>query len=374
VLPRFTLLGTYNSRDGTAVGVQTTLSGKNSFTFARATLDTENRLRWNVTQRLGVLEFTQQGNEIGLRSQLRYNLSGRRFSDTGHSLILGYEARNLEQAGKLATLGWRYRSPTRSADGNYLWEAQLGYGIGSQGSGVIASMQTAVIPGLLLRGRYEGASVTADQATYSLELVTSVNLQQGISPGDRQSDRFRTQGGLLIQPFFDRNNNGERDTGEDLYTENPDLLLLINNRPVKTFRPEVLADRVLVRLPPATYRLDLDPSGFPLDWQSPVDAYAVEVVAGSYTSVLLPLVQSYTVTGVVTNAEGNAVAGARVEAIQVDSGQRRFSVTNGAGVYYLEQLQQGTYTLQINGQAAQPGTITLDESSEPFQKLNLQRS
>ncbi|NES24574.1 MAG: carboxypeptidase regulatory-like domain-containing protein, partial [Symploca sp. SIO3E6] len=63
VSPNFSLLGSYNSRDSTAVGVQTTFSGRGFFTFARATLDTENRFRWNLTQRLGSLEFTQQGNE-----------------------------------------------------------------------------------------------------------------------------------------------------------------------------------------------------------------------------------------------------------------------------------------------------------------------
>ncbi|NES24970.1 MAG: carboxypeptidase regulatory-like domain-containing protein [Symploca sp. SIO3E6] len=230
------------------------------------------------------------------------------------------------------------------------------------------------MPGLLLRGRYEEVSVTTGQASYSIELLTSINLQQGIAPGERQSDRFRSRGGVLIQPFFDRNNNGKRDNGEDTYTENPELLLILNNQPFKSFRPEIQTNRILVRLPPATYRLDLDPSGFPLDWQATVDAYAIEVVAGSYTIVSVPLIPSYTLSGVVTDVAGNPIAGARVEAITSEATQRRFSVTNGAGVYYLERLPQGSFTLQINGEPAQPNTIFLDESSEPFQELNLQPS
>jgi hypothetical protein len=177
---------------------------------------------------------------------------------------------------------------------------------------------------------------------------------------------------LLIQPFFDRNNNGNLDSDETIYTENPDLLLILNNRPVNSFRPEVQGNRILLRLPPGTYRLDLDPSGFPVDWQALVDAYGIEVVAGSYTPVLVPLVVSYTLSGVVSDPSGKALAGARVEAIGSQSGQRQFSVTNGAGVYYLERLVQGTYTLQINGEPAQPDQITLDNSSKPFEELNLQ--
>jgi hypothetical protein len=121
------------------------------------------------------------------------------------------------------------------------------------------------------------------------------------------------------------------------------------------------------------YRLDLDPAGFPLDWQPSIDAMAVEVVAGSYTPILVPFIPSFTLSGVVTNSSGNAIAGARVEAVGSKGTLRRFSVTNGAGVYYMERLQPDTYTLLVNGEPAQPSTITANESSEPFLELNLLR-
>jgi Carboxypeptidase regulatory-like domain len=373
LFPSLTLVGTYNSLDGVAAGVQTSFSSNNFFTFGRVTLDDKNRWRWNINQHLGVLSFMQQGNEIGIVSELTYNLCHSSFLNNRNSLILSYETRNFNRHDDLAVLTWRYRSKDRASDSRYLWEAQLGYGFGSQGSGLVASLQTSVIPGLLVRGRYEEVSLTSDQPSYSLEIVSSLNLQQGIFAGDRQGDRFRSQGGLLIQPFFDRNNNGKRDTGELAYTQNSDLLLIVNNIPLKSFRPEVQANRILLRLQPGTYRLDLDPSGFPADWQSTIDSLAVEVVAGSYTPIQIPLRRSYTLSGVVTDATGKAIAGVRVEAIEVKSGQRRFSVTNSAGVYYLEQLQQGTYNLQINGQPAKQEKTMINESSEPFQALNLQQ-
>lgn len=369
--PKFTLLGIYDTHDGAAVGIQIATSGRNAFTFARATFDQKNRWRWNLVQRLGALEFTQIGNEISTSSELTYNLSGSRFLDTGHALVLDYETINLLHTERLLTLGWRYRSQARAADGNYLWETELGYGVGSQGSGVIANAQIAVIPGLLLRLRYQGASVISGDRSYSLELVSSANLQRGIFPGDRRSDYLRTLGGLLIQPFFDRNNNGQHDPGEEYYTQTVDTLLILNNQPLKLLQPQIYADRVVVRLPPGTYRLDLDPSGFPPDWQPLVDAMAVEVVPGSYTPILIPLIPAFTLSGVVTDSSGNAVAGARVEAVASKQGLRRFSVTNGAGVYYMERLQPDTYTLLVNDEPAQPSTITLDESSKRFGELNL---
>ncbi len=369
--PKFTLLGLYNNLDGVAAGMQISFSSRGGFTFARVTFDEQNRLRWNVIQRLGALELTGRGNEIGTLSQLKYNLSGDRFLDTGHALLLDYETLDLSSSDRLLTLGWRYRSSAQATDGNYLWETFLGYGVGSQTSGIVATAQSAIVPGLLLRLRYQGVSLNLGEESYSIELVGNANLQGGIFPGDRRSDYFRTLGGLLIQPFFDRNNNGKHDSGEDYYTQTADLLFILNNQPLKSSLPEVQANRVVVRLPPGTYRLDLDPAGFPLDWQPLVDAMAVDVVAGSYTRILVPLVPSFTLSGVVTDNSGNAVAGARVEAIASKGGLRRFSVTNGAGVYYMERLQPDTYTLLVNGKPAQPDTITLGESSKPFGELNL---
>lgn len=363
----FSLFASNDSRDATAGGIQFNFSGRNAFTFARASIDTENRFRWNLLQRLGKLELSQRGNEIGIMTEFTYNLSKSNLFDTGSSLLLSYETRSQNRSDNLLTLGWRYRSEQRAIDGNYLWEAQLGYGLGSQGAAPIATLSTTVLPGILLRARYQGISVTTDESTFSLDLVSSLGLQRGITAGDRRTDYFRTQGGLLIQPFFDKNNNGKRDRSELAYTDSE--LFTINNRSIKSFQPYISSDRIMIRLSPDTYRLQLDPAGFPPDWQVTPDALAVKVVAGSYTPISIPLTRSYTRSGVITDSQGNAVAGARVEAIQSNSIKNRFSVTNSAGVYYLEGLQQGEYQLQINGKST--GSLKLEGNSEPFKELNL---
>ncbi|RUT06031.1 hypothetical protein DSM106972_032370 [Dulcicalothrix desertica PCC 7102] len=373
VLSGLSLFASTDSRNATAGGVQVNFSGKNAFTFARVSVDTQNRWRWTWLQRLGQLELNQRGNEIGTLSELSFNLSrGSSFLNLGNSLLLGYETRSQNSNDNLLSLGWRYRSEQRATDGSYLWETQLGYGFGSQGSGLIASLSTAVLPGMLLRARYQGISVTSDEASFSLDLVSSLGLQRGITPEARRTDNFRTQGGMLIQAFFDKNNNGKHDTGEAFYTENSDTLLNINNRVIKSFQPTTQSDRLLVRLNPGTYRLDLDPAGFPEDWQVKTDAYAVDVIAGSYTPILLPLTRAYTISGVVTDTQGKALSGVRVEAVSADNKVRLFSVTNTAGVYYLERLQQGNYKLLVNDKTVGSKVITLDENSKSFAELNIQ--
>jgi Carboxypeptidase regulatory-like domain len=372
ILPNISLFTGFDSRTATFGGIQFNHSSGRYFGFGRASLDTENRFRWYLLQGFGAMLLQMQGNEIGSFSELSYNLSGRSAYSAGHSLLLGYDTRVTNQ-DDLLTMGWRYRSNQRAIDGNYLLEMNLGYAMGNRGNGLVGSIGTTVLPGVMLRGRYQGISLTSNESSFNLELVSSATLQGGLSAGDRRSQYFRTQGGLMVQAFFDKNNNGKLDSGEDVYTENTDLLVLLNNRSIKQWQPDTKRDRVNVRLKPGTYRLDIDPAGLPLDWQASTDATAVDVAAGSYTRVFIPLVRSYVVSGVITNAEGVPISGARVEAISPDTKSRKFSVTNGAGVYYLEGLQQGNYSLSINGKSVSSYIIKLDNLSQGLQEVNLKQ-
>ena len=45
-------------------------------------------------------------------------------------------------------------------------------------------------------------------------------------------DKLRTQGGLFVRPFKDKNNNGQLDKGEEIYSDDLELLVIINNKPV----------------------------------------------------------------------------------------------------------------------------------------------
>ncbi|MBD2094686.1 carboxypeptidase regulatory-like domain-containing protein [Trichocoleus sp. FACHB-591] len=227
VAPGLALLGSTDSRDATAAGVQFNFSGKNSYTFGRITFDTKSHLRWNLLQHLGQLELSSAGNEVGSQSSLTYFLTRDSNFTTGQSLVLGYDTFHQDSNENLLSLAWHYRSKQRSVDNTPLWDIQLGYGMGSQGSGPIASVGTTIFPGMLLRARYQGVSVTSDESKFGLELVSGLNFQRGIRPSDRHADYLRTQGGLLIQPFFDLNNNAKQDAGEDFYTD-PNLVILNN--------------------------------------------------------------------------------------------------------------------------------------------------
>ena len=81
----------------------------------------------------------------------------------------------------------------------------------------------------------------------------------------------------------------------------------------------------------------------------------------------------------VTNAQGKVLVGARVEAIALanleqnseKNPEKRISVTDEQGEFYLENLQQGRYQLQVNGQPAQPDTLVITETSPNQLTINL---
>lgn len=362
---------TGSSNQGTEVGTRLSFQSWGQGTNLRLALNADNNLRWRILQRLGPVEFNQFGNEVGITSELRYGLSGSPSLNTGHSIELNHEARTLNDANHLVTLGWEYQSPKRTARDEPRWETDLSYGVGSQGQGLRAGVETDLWGGLRLRGRYQQVSVSSDDDRYSLELLTRINLQRGISAAGDPPEELRTQGGFLVESFFDGNGNGRRDAGEAPFTEAQDLLL-VNNQPLRADRLEARGHRLFSLQSPDTYRVDLDPAGFPLDWQAKTTAYRVEVVPGSYTPIVIPLTPSYTISGVITDAAGEPINGARVEAVPADDSDLvRFSITNLAGVYFLEGLQQGSYEMRINGLSACPSELTFENASEPFQELNL---
>ncbi|MEM7555819.1 MAG: carboxypeptidase-like regulatory domain-containing protein [Cyanobacteria bacterium P01_A01_bin.84] len=370
--PKFSVFSSIDSQNPAKLGVQFIRTRPNSFTFARVNVNTANQWQWNLLQRLGQVELLSNGNSTDSQSELAYNFSNTRYSKTGHALVLGYQTRfSSGQNNDIFSLNWRYRSQKQTYIGSPLWETELGYGVGSKGSGLIASVTTSILPGLKLRAKYQGASLTSDDSTFRLEFTPSFDFNSGLRNHRSRHQSLRTQGGVRLRAFFDKNNNGKRDKGEKLYADNLKLLAVLNNKPLNRFRPGKTKNSISINLPPGKHRLNLDPAGFPFDWQAVNSAYAVEVVAGSYTQVEIPLVPAYTLSGVIKDQQGKAIAGATVEAIDSTTGKRYFSVTNSAGVYYLEHLSQGKYLIKINGKELPSNQISLSSDSENWQKINL---
>ena len=76
-------------------------------------------------------------------------------------------------------------------------------------------------------------------------------------------------------------------------------------------------------------------------------AIAVVLVCLSPTAGQAQLLYG-SLTGVVTDASGAAIAGAKVEALNVGTGVTRSATTDGSGGYHFSELQEGTYRVTIS--------------------------
>ncbi|WP_414552289.1 carboxypeptidase-like regulatory domain-containing protein [Anabaena sp. CCY 0017] len=360
-----------NSNNFINAGINFNRNFSNIFTFSSLKIDNKGQLDLSSNARWRKWNFSARSNVTNTALGLIYD--GSIFNLPGNeSLNLGYESTNSNNStNNLLTLKWKYQSPYRQSDRRSVWDFDLGYGIGSQGSGLLASVSTVAIPGLSLRLRYDGVSTTSDTASYRIELGSAANFSPNFSPADTRFERLRSEGGIFIQPFLDKNNNGIRDNNEEIYTQDIELLLLLNNKKFNPTFSNITKQGVLLKLAPGIYRIDLDPAGYPIDWKPAQVSTAIEVVAGSYTTFSIPFVASYTLAGTVKDSAGNPIAGAKVEAINPDKNSSVISITNSAGIFYLEQLPLGTYQLQINGQSAEPQTITINPDDQTLQELNL---
>lgn len=146
-------------------------SSLNSSTYALVNVDTNTGLSWSLDQSLGKLYLNHRGNYISTSSQLSY------LFNPYQSLNFNYETLNYSQNSNLLTAYWRYTSPSITRYGENLLQGELGYKIGSSGTGIYGTLGTNILPGILLQARYEGISLNSDQSSFSIQLVSSLGFQ-----------------------------------------------------------------------------------------------------------------------------------------------------------------------------------------------------
>jgi Carboxypeptidase regulatory-like domain len=360
VAPQFTATSKYDSQSGVAVGGDYNFAlAPNSSSNLQGTFDSKSFLRWSASHQQNNWQMRLQGNEISLNSEVSYKLPAP--VGTSQNLVANYQTSSSGFSTTLGQLTWKYQST--------ILQSELGYGLSKYGTGVNAGLGLTLSPGLQLLGRYQGVSAFTDRQNFSLELQSSLELQGGVRVANTRVEDLRTRGGIVIQPFFDRNGNGKQDPGEESYWH-PELLTL-DKQPLNPSRTNQLADRVEVKAEPGSYRLDLNPTHLPAHWRSAVDSLRVNVALGSYTNIPVPLVPIYTVTGIVSTAAGKPIPNAQVIATHVaGTVPPRMVTTKADGSYAIEDLALGSYQISVPGQINSP-IIAIVSTSPVLQQLNL---
>ncbi len=367
--PKFTATSRYDSLSGVAIGGNYNFSlAPSSNSNIQGTFDSNSFLRWSASHQQNDWQLGLQGNEISLNSEVSYRLPSA--TGTTQNLVANYQSTRATNPTNFGQLIWRYQSPTL--------QSELGYGWSGFGRGANAGIGLTLSPGLQLMGRYQGISAFTNQESFSLELQSTLDLQTGSQATTTRVEDLRTRGGIAIEIFFDRNQNGKQDPGEEKYWH-PELITL-DKKALNPSQTTQLANSVEVRAAPGSYRLDLNSGHIPPHWRSslnsvtakPLESLRVNVALGSYTSISIPLTPIYTVRGIVADPAGKPFSSMEVTAIDLANPTlKRSTVTKADGSYEFADLALGAYQISTAGQS-QPTTISIVSSSPVLQQLNLQ--
>ena len=375
--PGFAAVASYDSQTGAKIGGEFSARNLRNATSIRATIDNRSRLNWNARQTFDKLQFSYQANDVSSLAEISYRIPIDREENGEHQIGAAYQTNNSQQTTTFASLSWKYRSPARNSSGRYLWQSELGYGKSLFGSGIVAGIDYSIAPGWQVRGRYRGASESTSGSDFALDLTTTLQTQGGMSGTDRSIEELATFGQVKIVPFFDRNGNSRQDPGEEGYFD--PLLIEINRKSLRDLYAQTNGVISTVQLHPDSYRLDLNPAGYPISYRSKASALHIDVVAGTTTEIPVPLIPAYAITGTVKNSAGEPIIGGRVEAVSIVNGERYTSITNGSGIYYIEGLEQGEYRIMVSGLATKIADCTstcndrirISSTTNPVQELNL---
>jgi hypothetical protein len=168
MLPNLKVSGHWDSEQGTEFRINSRFRQSfNRSTRIEVTLDDTNEMQWQVRQQWGNLELSYEQNNSSTSTEISYEFANDFRTNQENRLIVDYVTRQFNESQQLATLSWEYRSGKRDVTGEPLWDIELGYRIGSQGQGIQADIETKILPGLRLRGRYEGVSLSSANSPFA---------------------------------------------------------------------------------------------------------------------------------------------------------------------------------------------------------------
>ena len=361
VIPQLTATSQYDSKSGVGFGGTYNFSlMPDSTTSLQGTLDSNYFIRWSASHQQNKWQVRLQGNEVSLNSEVSYALPAT--TGTNQTLVANYQTSNSGFSTTLGQLSWKYQSTILQTD--------LGYGWSGYGSGANAGIGLTLLPGLQLLGRYQGISAFSNRENFSLELQSSLEIQGGAKVANAKVEDLRNRGGIVIEAFFDRNNNGKKDPGEDSYWQ-PELVTL-DRKSLNLAQTTQFPNRVEITAAPGSYRLDVNLAHLPAHWRSTVNSLRVNVALGTYTSIPIPLTPIYTIAGVVTDALGRRLANTQVIATSIsDNIDRKLIVTTQSdGSYSIADLAPGNYQISISGQS-NLAAVTIYSGSLVVQKVDL---
>jgi hypothetical protein len=137
---------------------------------AKAGWDRDNNWQWSVNSQFGNFHLAYASNQAKTNTELSYYFIKSENLGFECSLFFNYESQQLNSEPKnLALGGWRIKSGEQVAANKYRWEFDFGYGVTSQGNGIVASAATAITPEFYLKLTYQNVAINPNEGNWKVQ-------------------------------------------------------------------------------------------------------------------------------------------------------------------------------------------------------------
>ncbi|GAA6622044.1 carboxypeptidase regulatory-like domain-containing protein [Scytonema sp. NUACC26] len=284
-------------------------------------------------------------------TRLSFNTYGNAYiSDLSYNFGRDYQLSfGTEFGGDLAP---RYsvsvgQNPTRL---NQLsWNLGLAYSDGEVGPIAGASLQ--VLPGLLARVEYQGIPTRVKSGIsgfgddrLTLSLISDLSFGGGrVAPANYSGigkDRGAIAGRLVVEG--ENKNFNLSGTVVQVYDN--------RNKNVGSTRTDSKGNFFVGNLPEGIYIIQLEPEELPVELSVMKTSAVVQVATSAVTSLDFPIRPEFGVAGRVTDIAGQPVSQVKVELINGAGARVLSAMTDNFGLYRLDGVPVGFYTLRVSTQ------------------------
>ncbi|BAY85117.1 hypothetical protein NIES267_46150 [Calothrix parasitica NIES-267] len=283
------------------------------------------------------LSFNSYGDSYV--SDLRYNLNrnyqlsfGNEFggdANTRYSVGLNHNASNFN---------------------NLSWNVGLALSDGEVGPTAGASMR--LLPGLFARLNYQaipsrGGSFNAfDDGRLSLSLTSDMSVAGGKFTPARYSGISKERGAVAGKLAVEGETEGFDLSGSIV------RIYDTRNKNVGSTKTDSSGNFFVGNLPEGVYVIELEPEELPIELAVSKTSFVAEVGAAGVTRVDFPVRTEYGVAGKVTDASGQPLKEVRIELVTSTGARVLSGTTDQFGLYRLDGVPVGSYTLRVPQQDA----------------------
>jgi hypothetical protein len=293
-------------------------------------------------------------------TRLSFNTYGSAYiSDLSYNLSRNYQlSLGSEFGGNLAprySLGISNNSNSLS---QLSWNLGVAFRDGEVAPTAGASMQ--VLPGLFARLEYQGIPSRTKgnfggfgDDRFTVSLVSDLSFAGGrVAPASYSGiskERGAISGRIVVE-------GGKK--GFDLSGSN---IRVSNNRSqtVGAVRTDSSGNFFIGNLPEGNYVIELEPDELPIELSVPKSSLVAQVANSAVTKLDFPVRAEFGLAGRVTDVSGQPIEQVRIELINSTGIRALSTITDQNGLYRLDGVPVGKYTLRVSPQDALNPTDTL---------------